>query len=157
MAKRTTYTTHPGEGTTKRVCPATATETEAQRARRLGAQAAANRIRVHDNGDGTYTVPSQRKGADGRPVAVYTVTPGAARACTCEAGRWHPERVCAHQVQVQKHQTRKAHEAARGEHTARVQVVCPRCGACDSLVFSFVCWHCGCKPDRVGPLVTMAA
>src|SRR5689334_16532202 len=93
MARKKTYTTHEThqkqEGTTKLVCPPRKGETTAiQRRDRLYTQAAKNGCRVRDNGDGSYTVPSQRIGADGQPLGHYRIEqlPDGGLSCPCEWG-----------------------------------------------------------------------
>jgi len=82
--------------------------TEAQREKRLKAQAAANRIRCHDNGDGTYTVTSQTRDEDGQRAGSYLVIAvGATWVCGCHWHEYHPGGMCAHIAQVRAHRTRK--------------------------------------------------
>ena len=112
------HTTHPAPDVCKRVIPAPpkGTETPAARERRLYRQAAANGVRVRNNGDGTFTVPSQRRyDADGRPVKPYTVEAiaGIGWVCTCEHKLYHPGSVCAHICKVNGYLRRQAREEAR--------------------------------------------
>lgn len=132
------YTTHPADGETKRVIPASrphnVPETPRQRMQRLMDQAAVNRIRVKTLGEGCYSVPSQRKGPDGAPKERYTVCAypdlGGCYSCNCVWGAGNEFTaghgsycaeneiaLCSHIAQVIKHDARAAREAA---HAAQI-------------------------------------
>ena len=119
---RTTHTTHPADGATKRVCPRQATETPRQRRDRLYAQAAANGVRIRNLGDGRFYVPSQRTGPDGRPLGSYLVQQliDGGLACPCEWGERrgpytedNPMGCCAHTAKVALYLERRARVLAR--------------------------------------------
>jgi len=104
-------------------------ETDEQRIRRLKAQAAANRIRVTNNGDGTYTVTSQRKAADGTRGETHDIKPvNGLWVCSCRWGEIHPGSECAAIAQLRSYRKRKhlspdpdltTQEAARRARDAR--------------------------------------
>jgi hypothetical protein len=121
----TTYQTHP-EGATKAIHPAPRKgqrgETPIQRRDRLYHQAAENGCRVHDNGDGSFTVPSQRTGADGQPLGAYVVHQlvDGGLSCPCDWGDRHgpytddnPYGCCGHTAKVELFLQRKAAAALR--------------------------------------------
>ena len=121
MTTKTTYTkfisTHTVPGgvvATKTVLRPVEGETEAQRAKRIKAQAAANRIRVRDNHDGTYTVPSQRRTEDGHRAGHYVVSKvNGVWSCECEWHKHGKTLVCAHIAQAMAHEERDARNAKR--------------------------------------------
>lgn len=109
-----THTVPGGMVATKTVLPPAKGETEAERGKRIKAQAAANRIRVHDNGDGSYAVPSQQRDADGHRVGKYTVQKvNGAWTCTCKFHEYQNLLVCAHIAQVMAHEERDARATKR--------------------------------------------
>lgn len=83
-------------------------ETDTQRHKRLKAQAAANRIRVTDEGNDVYTCTSQCKTDDGERPEKYTiVAAGATWLCQCKWHQFHPGGECAHVAQLREHRKRK--------------------------------------------------
>jgi hypothetical protein len=118
-----THTTHPQAGeAVKKVCPRKQAETPKQRRDRLYVQAAANGVRLKNLGGGAFYVPSQRTGADGRPVGSYLVQQliDGGLSCPCEWGERrgpytddNPYGCCGHTAKVEVYLARRARVLAR--------------------------------------------
>lgn len=119
MSTQKYYCTHPAPDTSKKVAPAppkaTGPEPSLARERRLGQQAAANRIRARKQPDGSWLVDSQRRGKDGKPLARYRVEVVAdlGLVCGCEWGIRYPGDTCGHIAQVKKQIARETSAALR--------------------------------------------
>lgn len=107
----TTIVPATGVITTKTVLTGAVGETEVQRGKRLGKQYAANHGHIKFlggvAGSRKWSVPSQRRGSDNKPVCHYEVVEvNGELMCECDFGGWYPGKACSHTSQVRKYAER---------------------------------------------------
>jgi len=107
---RKTNTKVDGQAATKYVAvPRVEDEDDAERNRRLKAQAAKNRMRMKSLGGDRYSVTSQRRTEDGERGEAHEINAENGRwVCSCQWGEVHPGNECAGVAQVRAY--RKDHK-----------------------------------------------